>query len=95
MPTEEIRRKRAYYRACHRGTKEMDLVLGAFAKEYLAALSPQDFTAFETLLDFPDSLIDRWLKGTEPEDHSLKGIIQQIQTHCGLPAQVYMEPQPH
>ena len=27
----EIRRRRAAYRACHRGTKEMDLILGRFA----------------------------------------------------------------
>jgi antitoxin CptB len=84
MPAEDIRRKRAFYRACHRGTKEMDLVLGGFAREFIEKLPPEDFTAFETLLDFPDSIIDRWLKGAEPEDGSLKGVIQQIRVHCGL-----------
>ena len=29
----EIRRKRAFYRAHHRGTKELDLILGRYAKE--------------------------------------------------------------
>jgi antitoxin CptB len=86
MPTEEIKRKRAYYRACHRGTKEMDLVLGGFARAFLDGMPAGDVATFETLLDFPDSIIDRWLKGADPDDSSLKGIIRQIQAHCGLPA---------
>ena len=35
----EIRRRRAAYRACHRGTKEMDVVLGRFAQARLAAMA--------------------------------------------------------
>ena len=33
----ETRRRRAVYRACHRGTKEMDWILGRFAERSLAA----------------------------------------------------------
>ena len=34
----ETRRRRAAYRACHRGTKEMDWILGRFAEAALPAM---------------------------------------------------------
>ncbi|TMJ66522.1 MAG: succinate dehydrogenase assembly factor 2, partial [Alphaproteobacteria bacterium] len=37
----ERRRRRAVYRACHRGTKEMDWILGRFAQAALADM-PSD-----------------------------------------------------
>ena len=42
--------KKLIYVACHRGTKENDFLLGAFAKSHLATLSPEDLNLFEKLL---------------------------------------------
>jgi antitoxin CptB len=54
--TEDVdtRRRRAAYRAWHRGTKEMDLMLGRFADSALAGMSPETLARFERLLALPD-----------------------------------------
>ena len=49
----ETRRRRAAYRACHRGTKEMDWMLGRFAEARSSAMSPTP-RHFERLLALPD-----------------------------------------
>ena len=51
----ETRRRRAVYRACHRGTKEMDWILGRFAKAALAAMPLPSLGLFErSYLPDPD-----------------------------------------
>ena len=57
----ETRRKRAMYRAGHRGTKELDILLGRFAEVELAAMSEPDLAAFEEFLALPDPDINHWL----------------------------------
>ncbi len=50
----ETRRRRAVYRASHRGSKEMDWLLGRYAQAELAAMSLERLRAFEELLALPD-----------------------------------------
>ena len=50
----ETRRRRAAYRACHRGTKEMDWILGRFAQAALADMPTDGLSLFERLLALPD-----------------------------------------
>jgi antitoxin CptB len=50
----ERRRRRAVFRASHRGTKEMDWLIGRFAQARLAGMSPDGLAAFERLLQVPD-----------------------------------------
>src|SRR6185436_18374500 len=50
----ETRRRRAAYRACHRGTKEMDWILGRFAQAALQGMSADGLGVFERLLALPD-----------------------------------------
>ena len=50
----ETRRRRAAYRACHRGTKEMDWILGRFAQAALPAMSLALLGRFERMLSLPD-----------------------------------------
>jgi antitoxin CptB len=38
----------------HRGTKEMDILLGGFAEARLDAMSEDELDAFEALLNIPD-----------------------------------------
>jgi|APFEC2959095171_1045051.scaffolds.fasta_scaffold07144_4 antitoxin CptB len=51
------RRRRVLFRAWHRGTREMDLLLGAFADARLAAMSEAELDAFEALMETPDDLL--------------------------------------
>ena len=57
------RRKRILYRAWHRGTKEMDLVLGKFADARLADLTDEELNQMESLMTAPDPEIYKWLSG--------------------------------
>lgn len=58
-------RKRALFRAWHRGTKEMDLLLGTFADAHLATLSDDDFKDFTHLMEVPDRDLFAWITDRE------------------------------
>jgi antitoxin CptB len=57
--TEEaaLRLKRLRYRSWHRGTQELDLLLGPFADRHLAELSGEELDSYEALLEVPEPLI--------------------------------------
>jgi antitoxin CptB len=61
----EVRRRRIRFRAWHRGTREMDLVMGGFADAELTRLSDAELDQFEHLLDLPDPLVFAWVAGLE------------------------------
>ena len=48
------RRKRLLFRCWHRGTREMDLILGRFADAEIADLSDTEMTELEALIELPD-----------------------------------------
>lgn len=48
------RRKRLLFRCWHRGTREMDLIIGRFADAHLAGLSDAELTELEQLIELPD-----------------------------------------
>jgi len=57
----DARRRRAHYRAGHRGTKEMDWLLGRFAEAELADMDSNDLEAFEEFLAMPEPDLEDWL----------------------------------
>jgi antitoxin CptB len=48
------RRKRLLFRCWHRGTREMDLILGRFADAEIATLSEDELAQLEHLIEMPD-----------------------------------------
>jgi antitoxin CptB len=62
----DARRRKALYRAWHRGMREADLVLGGFADREIAAMSESDLARFESLLDCPDREVIAWIMGEVP-----------------------------
>ena len=54
-------RRRALYRAEHRGTKELDWLLGRFARAELKGMDDAELNAFEEFLALPDPEIQSWL----------------------------------
>jgi antitoxin CptB len=48
------RRKRILFRCWHRGTREMDLILGRFADAEIAGLTDDELTDLEHLIEVPD-----------------------------------------
>jgi antitoxin CptB len=59
----EERRRKLRFRAWHRGTREMDLVLGRFADAELAGMSVAELDAFEALMEASDPDLFAWVAG--------------------------------
>lgn len=74
------RRKRLLFRCWHRGTREMDLILGGFADAQIADLSDQDVAELENLLEVPDPDLYAAFSGGAPlaAEHAT-GIFTRIQ----------------
>lgn len=74
----DIRRRRAAYRAAHRGTKEMDLVLGKFAQLRLADMQASELAAFEALLQVPDPDLQDYVWGARPAPAEHAPLVAEI-----------------
>ena len=53
----EILRKKLIYRADHRGTKEMDILLGTFVNKYINNLDENLLYELDKFLDYEDEAI--------------------------------------
>ncbi len=60
---DAVRRRRISFRAWHRGTREMDLIMGRFADAELAGLDGASLDAFEALMEQPDPDLYKWVSG--------------------------------
>ncbi len=60
------RLKKLKFRATHRGFVEADLILGPFADQKVADMSPEVLDEFEHLLDQPDQDLYGWIVGLKP-----------------------------
>jgi len=66
VPDSSDRLKKLTFRAWRRGFREADLILGPFADENLATLSPTELDAFEALIGQEDQDIYAWIVGLAP-----------------------------
>lgn len=57
----ETRRRRAAWRASHRGTKELDMLIGRFALAKLPEMGDAELRRFEGFLDLEDPQLQAWL----------------------------------
>jgi antitoxin CptB len=60
------RRKRLLFRCWHRGTREMDLILGRFADAEIAGLRVDELAQLERLIEVPDPDLYAALTGDVP-----------------------------
>ncbi|WDR05740.1 succinate dehydrogenase assembly factor 2 [Devosia rhodophyticola] len=58
-----IRRKMIRYRAWHRGTREMDLVLGPFADAHVESMNSEGLDRLEKLMSEEDPALLTWVMG--------------------------------
>ena len=79
------RRRKLRYRAWHRGTREMDLVLGRFADAQLTAMSAAELDAFEALMEAPDPDLFGWIVGQAPVPVTFDGALfrRLVAFHAG------------
>lgn len=74
-PIPDARRRRLLFRATHRGTHELDLLIGGFVSSRIATFTAEELTDIERLLDLPEPDLADWLTGRQPipaeHDHPL------------------------
>jgi len=63
--TADKRRERLRFRSWHRGTREMDLLLGSFADQHLAGFTSAQLGQYEALLELSDPDLYNWITGKE------------------------------
>ena len=80
-----MRRRRALWRATHRGSKEMDFLLGRFAEAALDGMNAAEIGVFERLIDTPDPGIEMSLFGGQSlGETDLDELIARLRRFHGL-----------
>lgn len=79
----ENKRKRLIFRAGHRGTKEMDLLLGSFAIRYVPEFSEAALAEFDEFLNENDPDLYNWITGTEkaPDEMQSLSFFPALRSH--------------
>jgi antitoxin CptB len=77
------RLKRLTYRSSYTGTKELDLVLGAFARAHLAGLDAVQLDRYEALVASENPDLYAWVFNREPPpaEHDTD-VLRMIQAHA-------------
>jgi len=68
----ETYKKKIIFKASHRGSKEMDILLGNFIKKYIELFNENELGLFSAILDCDDDDIYQWILGKKeiPSQHS-------------------------
>ncbi len=68
----ETYKKKIIYKASHRGSKEMDILLGNFINKYIELFNENELNLFNSILDTDDDNIYQWILGKKeiPNEHS-------------------------
>ena len=75
------RRKRLLFRCWHRGTREMDLILGRFADAEIADLTGDELDQLEQLIEVPDPDLYAALSGDAlPAPEFRTGLFDRIKS---------------
>lgn len=83
--TLDLRRRRAQFRAAHRGTKEMDWLVGRYADATLSAMGEAEMTIFEQFLNLPDPDLQDWILNPAALAHSEFGpLVADLRAFHGL-----------
>jgi antitoxin CptB len=78
VETIENWRKRLTFRAWHRGTREMDLLIGSFAEKYINGFDKEDLAIFEEILINNDPDVYDWIIGRQLPPPELKSRVLDL-----------------
>jgi len=73
-----INRKRLIFRSWHRGTREIDLLLGKFADAHLPDFTESQIAAYDRFLNNSDPDIYNWISRAEPVPPSEDSDVVQL-----------------
>jgi len=74
----QTRLKRLRMRSSRRGTKEMDLILGAFAERWLDTMNEDRLRQYDALLQENDQDLYAWVTGQAPAPARFADLIGEI-----------------
>ncbi len=78
----EKKRKRLIFRSEHRGIKEMDLILGSFARKHLADFDEVQLNMYDTIIQNNDPDLYNWiLEKEEPDAEIVSDVFDKIKAH--------------
>ncbi len=84
MKLEEIekKRKRLVFRSWHRGTKEMDLLMGTFADRNVQSFGEDEIAQYDEMLNCSDPDLYNWISGREtPPANQMSNVLQKFLLH--------------
>lgn len=76
--SREARLGRLGMRSRRRGTREMDLILGAYAEARLSAMSDAELVLYDSLLSESDRDLYRWVAGQDSPPERFAELIGDI-----------------
>ncbi len=75
-------RKRLIFRSWHRGTREMDLLMGSFADIHVKAFSEGELEEYDRLLTNNDPDIYNWYSRREdPPEEEMTDVLKKLLAH--------------
>jgi antitoxin CptB len=81
-----MRRRRAVWRASHRGSKEMDYLLGRFTEQAIDSMNADEIAVLERLIEMPDPQIELSVyEGYSLGERDLDSLIERVRRFHGLP----------
>ena len=60
MTNKDILKKQLIYRSTHRGTKEMDILLGNFVKKHINMFNDNELSDLDKILNYDDEVLYQW-----------------------------------
>jgi antitoxin CptB len=73
-----IRRRRLQYRAAHRGTRELDMLLGPYAVAHIGTMTEPELDSFERLLTEAETDLQAWLLSQAEPPLPVRALIARI-----------------
>jgi antitoxin CptB len=89
VPTDDIviRRRRALWRATHRGTKELDILIGSYAAARLDNMDAAELTRFEEFLTRQETELQALLLAPGAAgDVPYADIVNAVRAFHGMPS---------
>jgi len=79
----ENKRKQLIFRSNHRGTKEMDLIMGSYANANVPEFTDQEVRDYESLLTQNDPDLYNWITDKEPAPEEVESlsVYQKLKAH--------------
>lgn len=78
----EKKRKRLIFRSDHRGTKEMDLIMGSFARENVPIFTEDELDQYDEILQENDPNLYNWITGKdEAPANVISPVFEKLKKH--------------